>query len=219
MKQLYIITCAALFSLASSAYAQGPEDWSGFYLGAQGGYGWGDRDGCFSFFDTDCDFDTFSYDQDGGLGGVKAGYNYMLNNNFLLGVEIDGFLASISGDGDFGGFPGEGEYNTLATFGGRLGYTMNQFLIYGTGGYAVASFDFEGSSGCSFDQDRNGYFVGGGAEFKFTERASVGIEYNYVDLGEDDQTCTTFGFLPTFTQSDATLNIITFGFNYNFGGM
>jgi outer membrane immunogenic protein len=189
-------------------------------LGALGGLGWGDRDGCYSFFDTDCDFESFDYDLDGGLGGAKAGYNYMINNNFLIGAEIDGFLTGISGDVDFiGGFSGKGEYSTLATFGGRLGYAMNQFLIYGTGGYAVANFDFEGTSGCSFSQSRNGYFVGGGAEYKFTDRASVGVEYNYVDLGNEDDTCATFGFLPTFTQADATLNVFTFGFNYNFGGL
>ena len=217
MKKLIIAACVALFALAGSAYAQGTGDWGGFYLGGQAGYGWGDRDGCFGF-DPDCDDGFFDYDQEGWLVGGKAGYNLMYNN-ILLGLEVDGSFASIDGDSEIGGLPSEGEYTYLATFGARLGYAMNQYLVYGTGGLAIAGYDFDSASGCSFDQTRDGYFVGGGAEFKITERASVGIEYNYVDFGDKNQSCTVLAFIPTFTEADATLNVITFGFNYTFGGL
>ena len=219
MKKLLITVFTALLTLAGSVNAQGPQNWGGFYVGGQGGYGWGNRDGCFGFTSA-CTDGTFDYDLEGGLAGGQIGYNHMFNN-FLLGIEADASFASLSSDDDLliGGFPAKGEYTYLATVGGRLGYAMNQFLIYGTGGFAIAGFDYENASGCTFDQTRDGYFVGGGAEFKITERASVGVEYNYVDLGDESQPCTSFAVIPTISEAEATLNVVTFGFKYTFGGL
>lgn len=54
-------------------------DWTGFYVGGHGGYGWGSTGGI---------------EMDGFLGGVQGGYN-MQNGQFLIGLEGDIGLSNI----------------------------------------------------------------------------------------------------------------------------
>ena len=229
MIRFLVVAWVASFALTGSALAQqGPQGWGGFYMGGHGGYGWGDRDGCFeadgifgtaddSCSDGDGDEEVFDYDQEGWLVGGQIGYNHMIGS-FLVGLEVDASFASIDGVGDFDGDPGVGEYEWLAGFKGRVGFAMDDFLLFGTGGLALAGFDFDGSSGCQFSQTRDGYLAGGGLEVKISNRASIKVEYNYMDLGDDRQFCTAFGLVPTVVETDATLQVVKFGFNYLLGG-
>lgn len=228
MKKLFFAACAAvlLHAGAASAGAMEPANFAGGYVGGHGGYAWGEREGCGSLFDF-CGFglgeEEFEYNQDGWLVGAQVGYNHMFSDSFLFGLEATGSFASIEGTldldllGGLGG--GNGEYNTLGTFTARLGWVMDNILIFGKGGLAVASFDYDGMLGCQFDQTRSGYLFGGGGEFKVSEMASVGIEYNYINFGEDEQTCASFGFLPTFHETDAELHVIKFLFNIQLGSL
>ncbi len=222
MIRFLVVACVASIALTGSALAQQePQGWGGFYLGVHGGYGWGDRDGCIDIDEDSCldtPFDVFDYDQDGWLVGGQIGYNHMLGS-FLIGLEVDASFASIKGEGDFGGDPGVGEYDWLAGFKGRVGFAIDDFLLFGTGGLALAGYDFDGASGCQFSQTRDGYLAGGGLEIKISNRASIKAEYNYMDLGDDRQFCATFGgFIPIVSETDATLNVVRFGFNYLLGG-
>ena len=103
-------------------------DWSGFYLGANGGGGWGR-----SHWDTAGRINT-----SGGLAGGTAGYNWQLGKA-VLGVE---------GDLDWSGLKGT-KTSTLCPFGcttsdswlstvrGRAGYSFDRIMPYVTGGLAV----------------------------------------------------------------------------------
>src|SRR5579864_1957242 len=125
--------------------------WTGVYLGAHMGFatgrsGWSatqlsgtpNLGGSLDFARA---FDTFagtgSY-----LGGVQAGYNYMLTSRFLAGVEADiSFPNTIAAGQDFmSPFIGAANYrDTVEMFGtvrGRLGYDFNEWLYYATGGLA-----------------------------------------------------------------------------------
>jgi hypothetical protein len=76
------------------------------------------------------------------LGGVQAGYNYMLSSHILAGVEADiSFPNTIAAGQDFmSPFIGVANYrDTVEMFGtvrGRLGYDVNHWLYYATGGLA-----------------------------------------------------------------------------------
>ena len=59
-------------------------NWSGGYLGVQGGYGWGDSDHLLGGTN-----ETAHNNADGGVFGGYAGYNYQFSNNMVLGVEGD----------------------------------------------------------------------------------------------------------------------------------
>lgn len=81
-------------------------NWSGFYIGAHGGYGFADGDF-----------------EDGFVIGGQAGFNWQWNT-FVLGVE---------GDGSFVDFD---DVDVLGTLRLRGGFALDRFLVYGTGGAA-----------------------------------------------------------------------------------
>ncbi len=195
--------------------------WGGFYIGAHAGYAWGNREGCLDAFDLNNACDgiippiPFDYDQEGWLAGGQLGYNYQIDQ-FVLGAEVEASFGDI--DGTTGPLNSRGEYSWLGTAKLRAGWAfLDDLLVYATGGLAVAEFEYEGALGCSFDQTRVGWLAGGGAEYKLTQRASVRVEYNYRNFGEESARCTALAFIPTYTEADADMHVVTFGFNYLLG--
>lgn len=168
MKKLFLF-CAAFLSfvqcpLAADAIGSDPVspsyvtyDWSGFYLGVNGGYAWADTETSENSITTtgallgldigQLEEDTYfgpdrSGTMEGGFGGIQAGYNFQ-HNSWVYGVEADYQYASVSGSESFLGSPEGPTYETSAelrhfgTLRGRLGYAFDTVLIYGTGGLAV----------------------------------------------------------------------------------
>src|ERR1035438_275070 len=70
--------------------------WTGFYLGINGGGGWALSDQGVP------GFGSVSTTGSGGVIGGTFGYNYQLNNNFVLGLETDLDWANIGGSGAVG---------------------------------------------------------------------------------------------------------------------
>jgi outer membrane immunogenic protein len=64
-------------------------DWTGFYVGINAGYSWGNTST--SYTGTGAGFAPFTTSQnmDGGLGGGQIGYNWQFNRNWLFGLEAD----------------------------------------------------------------------------------------------------------------------------------
>jgi outer membrane immunogenic protein len=222
---------AAPQSFAADVYVPPPEapliapapfDWSGFYIGVHAGYAWANRNGCWDFGSTtvDCgtDFDeTFDYGQKGPLVGAQGGYNWAWSN-FLLGVEVDASLADVTGElnpGDTDG--GVGTWNWLASASARLGWAHNNWLLYAKGGYALGDFDFAGNSGCNFNMNHHGPLAGAGVEWRFSQHASVKLEYNHIWFDTRKTPCTAFGFIPTAVETGASMDVVKVGINYNFG--
>lgn len=142
--------------------------WAGFYIGGHVGYGEGDFDTRvdLDYFDdiNDLRNDSYSFfnslSPSGLVGGVQGGYNWQINQ-LVLGIEADiSFTdwghsrSSFDSDdvlrlGGPGGLGDDGyafgstsaDIDFLASVRGRLGFAMNNFLIYGTGGIAWADAD------------------------------------------------------------------------------
>lgn len=87
-------------------------NWSGFYVGAHGGWGWGSGNGI----------------DDGFVVGGQIGVNWQFNN-FVLGAE---------GDGSFVDW---GDVSAIGTVRLRGGFAFDRFLAYGTGGAAIGEDD------------------------------------------------------------------------------
>jgi outer membrane immunogenic protein len=174
MKKL-LLTSAAFIALGATSYAAdlpapmaavepmpvvAAYSWTGFYLGAHAGYGWGDRD-----FDADelpfgldeDDFNDdfpFEYDLDGFLAGAQVGFNWQWNW-LLLGAEADASWThadqEISYDLDFGPFDdgdvddlsADADLQWLASIRARAGFAVDRFLVYGTAGWAFAEVDLD----------------------------------------------------------------------------
>jgi outer membrane immunogenic protein len=187
-------------------------DWTGFYVGLNAGWGWGDTE---HFNDVGVTTDDF--DMDGFVAGGQIGYNFQWNW-LVLGAEADIQWSDIDGSTDnIVCFPDTcaTDIDWFGTVRGRAGVAFNRLLIYGTGGLAYGEVDAV-CCGAVFDKnDTNwGWTAGGGVEVGFTPRISFKAEYLFVDL--DDVSQNVPGTVLT-AEADAT-HIVRAGFNWRFGG-
>lgn len=198
MKKVLFATVALAALTIAPAFAADPGmpmeeapigfSWTGGYIGVQAGYGWGDyRQFSASGVGVNVDVDGFA-------GGAFVGYNYQLSNNIVLGAEAD-ISTGLDGEtaqGTAGPFwsCSTGACNTdidwFATIRARLGYAMDRFHVYGTGGLAVArqSGGIYNSAQQGTTQTETGWALGAGLEYAFTDNIIVRGEYLHVDLGD-----------------------------------
>lgn len=177
--------------------------WSGFYIGAAGGYSFGSGE-------VAGDIGTFSFDHDGWIASVLAGYNWQAGS-LVFGVEAD------IGSGDFGTTTatafGElnSELNWLASVRGRAGFLLTPaLLVYATGGVAWADLEFS-LPGSSASTTFFGYQVGGGAELALLPSASLRLEYIFTDL--EGERLSHGGLNSTF---DPDFHTVRAGFAFKF---
>jgi outer membrane immunogenic protein len=143
-------------------------DWTGFYAGAQLGYG-------------DIDSNGGGLDGNGELYGVHAGYRWDFGQ-FVAGAEIDWDNANI----DLGAVAGD-ELDDVARLKLIGGADLGRTLVYGTVGAARASATVGG-----IELKDTGYFVGAGMDFAVTERVTVGGELMQHRFSDFDGSGTDF---------------------------
>jgi outer membrane immunogenic protein len=205
--------CAAAADLSVAPLYKAPPpamapayNWSGFYLGVNGGGGWGH---------SNWDTSATRINTSGGMVGGTAGYNWQIGSA-VLGVEGDIDWANLKGTNTSTLCPlGCSTSDTwLSTVRGRAGYAFGGVLPYVTGGLAVgdiraATPGFAGASNTSA-----GWTAGGGIEFALPGNWSAKAEYLYVDLGKFN--CgTACNGLPTDNVSMHD-NVVRAGVNYRF---
>jgi outer membrane immunogenic protein len=179
-------------------------NWTGFYLGLNGGYAWGDSEWSGSA-------GSFKVSPKGWLFGGTAGYN-LQTGTWVWGIEGDFDGADFNGTGSSVLCGSCAIKDTwLATARGRIGYAgWNNWLPYITGGGAGGQAKVGMPTG---DENKTqwGWTAGAGVEWAFLANWSAKIEYLYVDLGKFD----AIGLA-----SDETVNfkanIVRLGVNYRF---
>jgi len=190
--------------------------WTGFYIGGNVGWGWASNS-----FDYAVPGASFAYDvgnTNGFFGGLQGGYNYQFANNVVIGVEADLEFADISSSNNLlVGGPASGQFtsssvDTYGTIRARLGYAVDRFLPYITGGAAWGNTSFNGPWGLSNDATRWGWTIGGGAEYALTNNWTIKAEYLYIDLGNKD-IAYPWGDIAS---SSITMNTVKAGVNYKF---
>lgn len=175
-------------------------NWSGVYVGGQIGYVFdGSADYVYEPDAPDPDY-NYSHDLDGFIGGVYAGYNHQFSNGIVLGGEADIVWGNLE---DTAVAPGDDNYSATTNIDWtgsarvRLGYAMDRFLPYVTGGVAFGHFDFEELEGGDFygnsDGGLIGWTVGVGAEYAFTNNWIIRGEYRYTDFDEENFTSNVSG--------------------------
>jgi outer membrane immunogenic protein len=135
---------------------QSVSNWTGFYIGLNAGYGWGDASstnaavdpasqGLFGFVGP-TDFNT-EFRQSGAIVGGQAGYNWQFSDHVVAGIETDLQFSDVRGRGSHSTIFAPGvldlPFNAVAerrlewfgTVRGRLGFLATpNLLLYGTGG-------------------------------------------------------------------------------------
>ena len=223
MKRFTLMACAGLLAAAMAvpslaadlprpAYKApvfvAPFSWSGFYVGINGGYAWGDA----SVSNALGSFTTNG--TDGGLVGGTLGYN-LQTGNWVWGVEADLDYAFIKGNvsNTVAGCAGCKVENTwLGTARGRIGYAFDRWLPYVTGGAAFGSVKVVTPIGSNTDTAL-GWTAGAGIEYAFLGAWSAKLEYLYADLGKSTCAVTTCGIS---TDVDPKINMVRVGVNYRF---
>ena len=223
---------AATTSAFAADYGSPPSiDWSGFYVGVQGGYGMVDAS---AYNDYNAD-GTFIYesstDLDGVFGGVHAGYNFLTGSNIVFGVEADLNIGDHSQSGVVATENGLGYTDTLDAYdinafgSGRikLGYAAGNFMPYLTGGLAVASLDTGYAPGTGLNSGNGsetafGYTLGAGAEYALSENLRLRAEYRYTDYGTTSVTVNTTDVVRPATNYDVDLSShnVSMGLTYAF---
>ena len=130
-------------------------NWSGFYVGAHAGYGWGD-----SNFDAAAA--GTSFDANGWLFGALAGVNYQVGQT-VFGVETDINWSDFGGSGVCGGLACQTEVPWFGTLRGRLGYAADRFMPYITGGLAYGKVEASIPAVGGDSETRLGWTAGVGA--------------------------------------------------------
>jgi len=152
-------------------------NWTGFYLGINGGYGWGRSN-----------WDAFATTTDvsGWMAGLTAGYNWQaMGSPWVFGLEGDIDWTNIKGSFVNAACPTgcQTQNNWLGTVRGRVGYAWDRVMPYITGGLAVG--DIEATqAGLAGVHDTNvGWTAGAGIEAALAGNWTAKLEYLHIDLG------------------------------------
>jgi outer membrane immunogenic protein len=177
-----------------------PYNWTGLYVGINGGGAWGNSQ-------ASVPFPSGSFDTSGGLVGGTVGYNWQMGQ-IVFGLEGDADWSGIKGSAACAGTNCETRNDYLATIRGRVGYAFDRFLPYVTGGAAFGNVKNTVAGIGSTDQSNVGWTVGGGLEYAISGPWSIKAEYLYVDLGDSGS---VLGSTSNFHE-----NVVRAGLNYRF---
>ncbi len=200
-------------------------DWSGFYIGAEGGGAFG-SDNLF-FPDPFFPSATGRFDTSGAMAGGVVGYNWQApGSNWVFGVEGNLDWADINGTAICpSGASCSSNLNEIFTGTGRIGYAWNSVLLYAKGGFAWTNdradvvdpvaggiIDSTGRVG------RDGYTLGAGLEYMFAPGWSAKVEYDYYNFGATTVSGSTPGgaFVEPITLANYSVNSLKAGINYHF---
>lgn len=193
----------------ASIVGPAPFDWGGLHVGITGGGAFDGHDPGFSFENVDAASQAIlphsaDLTSNGGLVGGELGYD----------IETGGWVYGIEGDvswTSFGDsttrlvpqntslgmppitFATNYQMDWISTVRGRIGMALDHFLIYGTGGLALASVSMDhtvtvgnpplGQLVGSRVETKAGWTLGGGAEYALCDNITVKAEALYFDLG------------------------------------
>ena len=228
---------ASAADLPARTYTKAPAlvaplyDWSGFYIGLNGG-GASSRE-CWDLTNDNgvalantpregC------HNATGGLAGGQIGYRWQ-SASWVFGVEALGDWADLKGSSASATaivpFNNQTKVDAIGLFTGQVGYAWNNILGYVKGGAAVTDNKYSNAftaTGVQFNaasDTRWGGVVGTGVEISFAPNWSVAFEYDHLFMGRPN-----VGFPATAIAVSRANNISqdvdmgTIRVNYRFGG-
>jgi len=230
---------AVAADLPARTYSKAPAmiaavyDWSGFYVGANGG--WGSSHKC---WDSNTPAGVFvaaegCHDASGGVAGGQIGYRWQ-SSAWVFGLEAQGDWADLRGSNQSiftSTSANRSKVDAFGLFTGQVGYAFNNALLYVKGGAAVTADRFEvftspvgvppntlvANTG---DQTRWGGTVGAGVEYAFAPNWSAAVEYDRLFMGSKLATFTTptTGTFFSTERIRQDADLVTVRVNYRWGG-
>jgi outer membrane immunogenic protein len=184
-------------------------NWTGFYVGVHGGYGWSGSSG---------------FDLSGGFVGGQVGYNWQqAGSPWVFGVELDSAWADFGRSTAFftpvGVVSVQSDANYQGSLRGRVGYAFDRTMLYLTGGVGWINNEVAVNAtvapfiiGMTDSKMHVGGVVGGGIEHALAPNWSIKGEYMYSMYGSK----TYFGGLAGVgISSDIDTHTFKVGLNYH----
>jgi outer membrane immunogenic protein len=211
-------------------------DWSGFYVGINGG-GASSRE-CYTITsNAGAPIPPNSegcHNATGGVVGGQFGYRWQ-SASWVFGLEAQGDSADLTGSNAsltaIIPYNNQTKIDAIGLFTGQVGYAWNSVLLYVKGGAAVTDNKYSSffpvgnvfaAAGVPFNQasdTRWGGVVGAGIEFGFAPNWSVALEYDHLFMGNPNVTFPATAI--AVTRSDNIRQDVDMGtirLNYRFGG-
>ena len=200
-------------------------NWSGFYIGGNGG--WAQSRNCWDFVTAvGAVISNGCRDQSGGVVGGQIGYRWQ-TNQFVFGLEAQGDWADINSTRQsflFPAFSTHVKVDAIGLFTGQVGYAWNNALLYVKGGAAVTDNRFDilttlgGANLASASSTRWGGTVGVGFEYGFAPNWSVGIEYDHLFMGHNNNTFSVVNpiIAGAANRISEDIDMVTLRVNYHF---
>jgi outer membrane immunogenic protein len=249
MKKFLLASTAAIVAgagFSAPALAQPPAqtyNWTGCYVGAHVGAGWGSTD--FSNPGPATPVaplgQSFSTNSPGNfIGGGQVGCDYQFASNWVVGLAGDFSFAGIDGQANDPFFAGKNGIDPLTVrsrtdfFGSaaaRVGYAWNNSLLYGKGGLAFShnKYDvnnyfcvfFGGACFASVTDQQIGWTLGAGYEWAFARQWSLLIEYGHYGFASKTLTLNdpTHPTAPADITLKTSFDVVKLGINYRFSGL
>ncbi|MGX7743738.1 outer membrane protein [Rhodopseudomonas parapalustris] len=226
---------ASAADMAARPYTKAPPpivaamyDWSGFYIGANAGWGQS-RDNRYRT-DRNPALDLGAYNANGATAGGQIGYRWQ-TGAWVFGVEAQGNWADFHGSIQNQFNLANQIYSKTDAFGlftGQVGYAWNNILLYVKGGAAVTDRQYEfisnatGAATAVTDyHTRWSGTVGGGFEIGFAPNWSIGVEYNHIFENRHDvqfNSAATGAPIAGSYESGGDTDLVLARINYRWGG-
>jgi opacity protein-like surface antigen len=203
-------------------------DWTGFYIGGHGSYSWSNSNGTTTNTATGIAFPPASSSGSAWHGGGQIGYDYMMPSRLVVGIMADvssGTSTTTTTVGAIQTVTAQGKTFESGTVRGRLGYAIDNALLYGIAGWnwanaqstrtQVAGQVGNATAGTveTANITRNGWTAGAGIAYGFAQNWNVFTEYRYTSV---PSTTITFPLAQRSTTSSSNTSVVEFGLNYKF---
>jgi outer membrane immunogenic protein len=200
-------------------------NWTGCYVGAHVGAGWGHA----NFSDpTGANFApagvVFNVAASSALGGGQVGCNYQYAPNWVFGVSGDVSWTDIHGairDPFFANKNIESKTQRLASATGQLGYTWDRWMLYGKGGAAWVRDRYDTTNPVQYDftntVTRTGWVAGVGVAWAIQQNWLATLEFDRYDFGSGNFTLVDVNLGPQPANIKQQIEVVKFGVNYRFG--
>ncbi len=226
-----VVAPALAADLAPAPYVKAPMmmpaiyDWSGVYVGLNGG--WGTSSRCFDQSGPTVIGPDGCHTTSGGFAGAQAGYRWQ-TGSWVWGFEALGDWASLRGSSVSLLTPVNTDRSRVDAFGlftGQVGYAWNTALLYFKGGGAVVAdrnnIVLPGTIVANSSGDnRWGGVVGAGVEFSFAPNWSAAFEYDHLFIANANTTFTNTvgGGVVSTDRIHGDTDMVSVRVNYRWGG-
>lgn len=204
-KRISII--AAMAAMAASVAPAAAQEWTGVYVGAHTGYGFGDVDQPWGAVGGPFSSPQDSADVDGWIYGLQGGFNWDLGG-WVIGGELQGSWGDREGDdGGSGGDVNGVDINSEWSIRARAGYLISPtLLLYGTAGWVSMDVDAT-APGESASETIEGWTYGVGGEWAFNQSWSGVIEWRTDEMDETRFSFPVNGYDEGLTPDTSALRI------------